>query len=82
MKMEKENKYCNKEGTEESPCECEIVEKENKSLSEKSLLGKHNFYRKKHVKEFIKDVEKIIIKRQSRRLQLIELGKAIGKDLI
>ena len=33
------------------------------------------------VKEFIKIVEDIIIKRKSRRLQLIELGQAIGDKL-
>ena len=33
------------------------------------------------VKEFIKIVEKIIIERKSRRLQLIELRKSVGNKL-
>ena len=36
----------------------------------------------KHVKEFIKIVEDIIIRRYSRRIQLLRLKKAAGEKLI
>lgn len=61
--MEKEIKYCNHEGTEKDPCECEVVEKEF-NLSEKRRFDKKidqyeypsspYHYPEKDIKEFIK----------------------------
>lgn len=59
------------------------MEKEFKTLSEKIRIFKGSYILDPHhVKEFIKWVEKIIIERKSRRLQLLELKKAAGKGLI
>ncbi len=45
-------------------------------------LKKFGFIRVDDVKEFIKIIERIIIERKSRRLQLIELKKSAGDKLI
>ena len=57
--------------------------KEFKSLSEKEYkMFNENGFKTRDVKKFIEEVGRIIIVRQSRRLQLIKLKKLAGKDLI
>lgn len=82
--MEKEIKYCNHEGTEEDPCECEVIEKEF-NLSEKivegiNLEGSRVIYWN-DIKEFIKKLELENVDLMKDVLDLIEIHKGTKVNL-
>jgi len=62
--MDKEIKYCNHEGTEEDPCECEVVEF---NLSEKIKVLRHETRQAQAI--WIEDIKEFI----KRNLELIKL---------
>ena len=86
--MKNEIKYCNKEGTEESPCECEIVEIKSLSLKMYSRSSGPDGIRwglkKEDVKEFIRKRDDLDTARSElgEKEYIKQRNKLAGGDLI